>query len=182
MLPICSKIFERIIYNNTYNYLIDNNLISQNPLALKRGDSCINQRISITHDILKSLDEGLEVRGVFLDISKAFDKVWHEGLICKLQQNGISGELLNILIGFLNNRKQRLVLNGQSSNWVHVKAGVPQGSIIGPLLFLIYISDLPEGLITNTKLFSDDTSLFSIVQEIAASTDELKNDLRNISK
>ena len=78
LLPICSKIFERIICNNTYNYLVDNNLISQNQSGFKRGDSCINQLISITHDILNSLDEGLEVRGVFLDISKAFDKVTTE--------------------------------------------------------------------------------------------------------
>ena len=103
---------------------------------------------------MNSLHEGLEVRGVFLDISKAFDKVWHDGLIYKLQQNGISGELLNILVDFLNNRKQRVVLNGQSCNWVNVKAGVPQGSIIRPLLFLIYINDLSEGLITNAKLFA----------------------------
>ena len=143
---------------------------------MKRGDS------SVTHDILNSLYQGLEVRGVFLDISKAFDKVWHEGLIYKLQQNGISGELLNILVDFLNNRKQRVVLNGQTSNWIDVKAGVPQGSIMGPLLFLIYINDLPEGLITNAKLFADDTSLFSVVRDIAASTEELNNDLRNISK
>ena len=122
LLPICSKIFERIIYNNTYNYLIDNNLISQNQSRFKCGDSCINQLISITHDILNLLDEGLEVRGVFLDISKAFDKVWHKGLIYKLQQIGISGELLNILIDFLNNGKQRVVFNGQSSNWVDIKA------------------------------------------------------------
>ena len=81
MLAICSKIFERIIYNNTDNYRIDNNLISQNQSGFKRGDSCINQLISVTHDILNSLDEGLEVRGVFLDISKAFDKVWHEGFV-----------------------------------------------------------------------------------------------------
>ena len=113
---------------------------------------------------MNSLGEGFEVRGVFLDISKAFDKVWHEGLIYKLQQNGISGELLNILVDFLNNRKQRVVLNGQSSNWVDVKAGVPQGSIMGPLLFLIYINDLPEGLITNAKLFANDTSLFRLFE------------------
>ena len=119
------------------------------------------------------------MRGVFLDISKAFDKVWYEGLIYKSKQNGIPGELLNILIDFLNNRKQRVVLNGQSSNWVDVKAAVPQGSII---LFLIYINDLPEGLITNVKLFADDTSLFSVVRDIAASTEELNNDLTNISK
>ena len=118
------------------------------------------------------------MRGVFLDISKAFDNVWHKGLIYKLQENGISGELLNIIVDFLNNRKQRVVLNGQSSNWVDVKAGVPQGSIMGPLLFLIYINDLPEGLITNAKLFADDTSLFSVVRDIAASTEELNNDLR----
>ena len=103
-------------------------------------------------------------------------------MISKLQQNGISGELLNILIDFLNNRKQRIVLNCQSSNWIDVKAGVPQSSIMGPLLFLIYINDLPEGLITNAKLFANDTSLFSVVQDIAASTEELSNDLRNINK
>ena len=110
---------------NTYNYLIDNNLISQNQSGFKRGDSCINQLISITHDIWNLLDEGLEVRGLFLDISKAFNKVWCEGLIYKLQQIGISGELLIILIDFLNNRKQRVVFNSQSSNWVDVEAGVP---------------------------------------------------------
>ena len=115
---------------NAYNYLIDNNLISQNQSGFKRGDSCINQLISITHDILNLLDEGHEVRGIFLDISKAFDKVWREGLIYKLQQIDISGELLNILFDFLNNRKQRFVLNDQSSNWVDVKACVPQRSIM----------------------------------------------------
>ena len=118
------------------------------------------------------------MRGVFLDISKAFDNVWHKGLIYKLQENGISGELLNIIVDFLNNRKQRVVLNGQSSNWVDVKAGVPQGSIMGPLL----INALPEGLIANAKLFADDTSLFLVVRDIAASTEELNDDLRNISK
>ena len=98
------------MYNNTYNYLIDNNLISQNQSGYKRGDSCNNQLISITRNILSLLDVGLEVGGVVLDVSKAFDKLY------KLQENGISGELLNILIDFLDNMKQRVVLNGQSSN------------------------------------------------------------------
>ena len=80
---------------------------------------------------MTSLDEGLEFRGVFLDISTAFDKLCHEGLIYKLKQNGISGELLYILINFRNNRKQRIVFNNQTSNWVDVKVGVPQGSIMG---------------------------------------------------
>ena len=103
------------------------------------------------------------MRGVFLDISKAFDKVWFKGLIYKLKQNGISGKLLSLITDFLSNRKQRVVLNGKYSSWTNIEAGVPQGSILGPLLFLIYINDLSDNLITNPKLFADDTSLFSIV-------------------
>ena len=95
-----------------FKFFTSNNLISPNQSGFKPGDSCINQLLSITHEIYKSFDDGLEVRGVFLDISKAFDKIWHEGLIFKLKQNGISGKLLQILSDFLSNRKQRIVLNG----------------------------------------------------------------------
>ena len=97
------------------------------------------------------MDEGYEIRGVFLDISKAFDKVWHEGLAFKLKQNGISGNLLNIFDDFMRNKKQRVVLNGQTCNWKKIHAVVPQGSILGPLL--IYINDLAVNLSSNPKLF-----------------------------
>ena len=90
--------------------------------------------LAITQEIYKSFDEGFEVRGIFLDISKAFDKVWHEGLLLKLNQNGISGNLLKLLPDLLSYRKQRVVLNGQHLSCDSVNAGVPQGSILGPLV------------------------------------------------
>ena len=163
-----------------FRFLIENNLISSNQSGFKPGDSCINQLLSITHEIYKSFDDGFEVRGVFLDISKAFDKVWHKGIIFKLQQNGISGKLLCVLSDFLKDRKQRVILNGQLSSWTSVNAGVPQGSILGPLLFLIYINDLADGL--SSKLLADDTSLFSVIHDVDTSANELNNDLYQINK
>ena len=136
----------------------------------------------ITHDIYQSLDQGYEVRGVFLDIPKAFDKVWHKGLIHKLKQNGIGGPLLKISTDFLNSQKQRVVLNGQHSSWSNVLAGVPQQSILGPLLFLVYINDLFDGLQCNPKLFADDTLLFATVHNIKKATNDLNNDLTKIKK
>ena len=122
-------------------------------------------------------DEGFDVRSIFLDIAKAFDKVSHDGLTFKLKQNGVSGNLLNLLSNFLRNRKQRAVPNGQTSSWADVNAGAPQGSILGPLLFLIYINDLADGLSSNAKLFADDTSLFSVVHNANTTAKKLNNDL-----
>ena len=181
LLPICSKIFERLIYNEMFTFFTENNLISPNQSGFRPGDSCVNQLLAITHEIYKSFDEGFEVRGVFLDISKAFDKVWHEGLLLKLNRNGISGNLLNLLRDFVSCRKQRVVLNGQHSSWDNVTVGVPQGSILGPLLFLIYVNDLPNNLSSNCKLFADDTSLFSVVNNIHTSAATLSQDLNGIT-
>ena len=103
----------------------------------------------------------IDVRGIILDISKVFDKVWHKGLIYKLKSYGISGNLLKLIENYLTNCKQRVVLNGQTSSWERVLSGVPQGSILGPLLFLIYINDLPDGIQSICKIFADDTSFFS---------------------
>ena len=100
------------------------------------------------------------MRGVFLDISKAFDKVWQKGIIYKLKQNGISGNVLSVLFDFLKDRKQRVTLNRQVSPWTGVNAGVPQESILGPFLFLVYINDLTNRLSSNAKLFADDTFFF----------------------
>ena len=122
-----------------FDFFLDKDLISADQSGFKPRDSCINQLLSITHNIYKLFDDGYEVRGGFLDISKAFDKVWHNGHIFKLQENGISGNLLKVLKHFLENRKQRVVLNWQSFSWANVKVGVPQGSILGSLLFLTLI-------------------------------------------
>ena len=181
LLPIAGKIFERLLYDKMFEFFIANNLISKNQSGFRPGDSCINQLLSITHEIYQSFDDNLEVRAVFLDISKAFDKVWHKGLIFKLKENGISDKILNIITDFLSFRKQRVVLNGQASPWVSIEAGVPQGSILGPLLFLIYINDLSDDLSTTVKLFADDTSLFSIVQNVTTSASHLNNDLSKIN-
>ena len=119
---------------------------------------------------------------MFLDKSKGFDKVWHQGLHYKLRQNGISGKLLNTLTDFLDTRTQRVILNGQYSSWAKVEAGVPQGSILGLLLFLICINDLSENLASNPKLFADDTSLFSAVKNVDASNIDLNNNLKKIEE
>ena len=124
---------------------------------------------------------GLETRAVFLDISKAFNKVWHEGLLFKLKLNGISGNLLNVITDFLYQRKQRVVLNGQHLSWTNVQVGVPQGSILGPLYFLIYINGLSDGLTSNPKLCADNTSLFSVIQNIKSTANDLNSDLIKIS-
>ena len=108
--------------------------------------------------------------------------MWHDDLIFKLKQNDISGNLLNLLSNFLRNRKQRVVLNGQTSSWGDVSAGAPQGSILGPFLFLIYINDLADGLSSSAKLFADDTSLFSVVHNANPAANELNNDLVKISR
>ena len=178
--PICSKIFECMIYGNMLKYFLDNNLISPKQSGFRPGDFCKSQLLSITYFF--SLNNGLEVRGVFLDISKAFDKVWHDGLTYKLKQYDIKEKLLCLLIDFLKNHQESVVLNGHFSSWTKVDADVPQGSILKPLLFLIYINDLPNGLQPDLKVFADVTSLFSTIQEIATSTVSLNNDLTKISE
>ena len=110
-------------------------------------------------------------------MSKAFDRVWHEGLLYKLHRCGISGKLFSLMKSFLAHRMQRTVLNGKASRWGTVTAGVPQGSILGPLFFLIYINDLTDGLKCNVKLFADDTSIFTVVHEPTTAAENLNHDL-----
>ena len=170
-----------------FNFFIENELVSPNQSGDKPSESCINQLLAITHEIYKSFDNGFEVSGVFLEISKAFDKFWHKGLIFKSKQNGISGNLLNLLCDlslfcFLRNRKQRVLLNWQGSDWSDVRADVPQGSILGPLLFWLYINYLSKGLPSNAKLFVDDMSLFSVIHDSNISALALNSNFAKINR
>ena len=126
--------------------------------------------------------ENCETRAVFLDISKAFDKVWHEGLVFKLASNGIDGNLLMTVKNFLTNRHQRVVLNGTDSSWLPLNSGVPHGSVLGPLLFLVYINDLTDNISSSMKLFADDSSLFLRVRDVGMCHQTLKSDLNTILK
>ena len=116
---------------------------------------------------------------VFSLTSREYLTRWHDVIIFRSTQNGILGNLLKLLRDFLSERRQRVVLNGQSSIWTNFSDGLPPGSILGPL-FLIYINDLSEELSTNAKLFSDDTSLFSVIHDSQTSANVLKKDLEMI--
>ena len=184
LLPICGNMFEKIVFNNLYSYLDANNLITKNQSGFRPGDSTTNQLLYLVNEIHQAFEnpKSLEVRSVFLGISKAFDKVWHDGLIFKLKQNGVSGSLLMFFQNYINNRKQRMVLNGPHSSYCVVKSGVPQGSVIGPTLFLIYIDDLERNIKSNIKFFADDTMLFSIVKDPVISANNLNHDLGTIQQ
>ena len=152
-------------------------MLSKHQSGFRPGDSCIYQLLAIRHDIFLSFDSGpsLETRGVFLDVSKAFDRIWHDGLLFKLKENG---NLLELIKSFLSDRVQRVTFNGTISDWECIRAGEPQGSILGSLFFLIYINDLATDLKLNVKLFADDTSLFSVVSDPLETANLLNKDLR----
>ena len=153
LLPIFAKVFEKIIFRNLYNQLVSNNLITNNQSGFRPGDSVTNQLIYLVDEIFKSFEcnENLEVRSVNLDMSKAFDEVWHEGIIFKLKQNGVTGNLLKLLENNISNRKQRVVLNGMHSDWGLINSDVPPSSVFGPLLFLVYTNDLENGIKSSMK-------------------------------
>ena len=142
-----------------FNYLRDNKIVSIHQSGFIPGDSTVNQLVSIHHDLCKALENYNDIQLIFFDISKAFDKVWHKGLLHKLKCIGIKGPLYQLFHDYLDNRKQHVVLNGKCSSWQTIYAGVPQGSVLGPLMFLIYINDIGNTLSSTATLFADDTSL-----------------------
>ena len=173
------KIFEKVIYVTLYEHLTANELLNPNQSGFRPKESTINQLLSIVHTIFTAFDcnPPLDGRSVYLDISKAFDRVWNEGLLYQLRRCGVSGNLLSLIKDFLANRKQCTFLNGKTSEWGSITAGVPQGSILGPLFFLVYLNELTDNLKCNAKLFADDTSLFTIVHNTDHAASDMNHDL-----
>ena len=171
-----------MIFTSLYFYLNNNSLITPNQSGFRPSDSTTNQLLFLVKEIHEAFEnpKTLEVWAVFLDISKAFDKVWHKSLLFKLKQNGISGKLLNLFESYLHNRKQHVALNGFFSEYAHVESGVPQGSVLGPLLFLIYNNDLQKNIKSNVKFFADNTMLFYVSKNPQLSASDLNHDLEVI--
>ena len=170
-----------MIHDRLLNHCIDNDIISNKQAAYLKGDSTITQLLYLVHKIRLAWGEKSIAHTVFLDISAAFDKVWHNGLLAKLKQIGVSGQLMKVLESYLTNRKQRVVIDGVYSNEVSIKAGVPQGSRLGPLLFIIYINDILHDLESDGLLFADDTCLTAVDKDPCLTTEKLNRDLQKIS-
>ena len=160
--------------------MTDNNLYNNNQHGFRSGYSCLSQLIDHQQHIVQMLNEGNDVDVIYLDFAKAFDKVDHKILLRKLHTLGIQGEVLNWIKTFLVNRKQTVRIDEEQSEECEVKSGVPQGSVLGPLLFLIYISDINEGLShTRASSFADDTRIIKNVKS-AADCQLLQNDLEKV--
>ena len=171
---------EKVIFKHVFNFFRTNSLISSNQSGFVPGDSTINQLRLLYHELCLAIDHQKEVRIIFLNISKAFDKVWHSGLLFKLGKSGIRGDLLAWFKNYLSDRQQRVVIHGQSSSWGTIQAGVPQGSVLGPLLFLIFINDIVDVVRSNIKLFADDTSLYLTVDDPDTAAETMNTDLSEI--
>ena len=178
LLSCIGKVLERIVFIRLYEFCMRHNLLTWRNSGYKHKDSTINQLIYISHHIYDALTKGLDVCFVSLDASSAFDRVWHDGLLFKLKSLGVSGSLLAWFKDYLSRRMQRVVIGGSSSEWIYIKAGVPQGSILGPLLFLIYIEDIIDNINSEILLFADDTCLLKTLthplESIACINDDLE--------
>ena len=183
--PICItshiiKVFERVIRSKLVIYFERNNILNPNQHGFRKSRSCITQLISYTTHILENLVDGNEVDAIYLDYSKAFDRIDHEILLQKLKFLQLPDKYLKWIRSFLINRTQFVYHNGASSYHSFVKSGVPQGSVLGPLFFILFINDLPDNILSSKIFtFADDTK---IVRPISCSSDctLLQADLDNI--
>ena len=182
LLSVVGKTMEKCIFKHFFNFLLRNKVITSLQSGFMPGDSTTNQLLSLSDTFGKALDAGKEIRVIFCDISRAFDRVWHEGLLYKLEKIGIRGNLLKWFKSYLSERRQRVVIAGYQSDTNEIRAGVPQGSILGPILFLIFINDIVCDISCNIRLFADDTSLFIVVEDEYTAANLLNEDVEKINQ
>ena len=175
LLSCVSKVMERCVFKYVFNFARDNELFYKYQSGFLPGHSTVYQLIELFHNIASALDRKEYSCIVFCDLSKAFDKVWHKGLLFKLCQYGTNGNLLPWFSSYLSSRQQAVTYGNATSSFNQISAGVPQGSVLGPLLFLFYINDLVDPMKSVTRLFADDSSL----QETSSDLNEIENNLNH---
>ena len=180
LTSVVCKLLESIIRDNVMDFLEENRLLSEDQHGFRSGRSCVTQLLEIMEIWTSMLDEGGGLDVVYLDFRKAFDSVPHQRLLKKIRAYGIDGSLLKWIESFLTGRKQRVIVNGGISAWSEVHSGIPQGSVLGPILFIIFINDLPDAVTNMVKIFADDTKLFTHVTNHQDRTN-LQQDLDNLS-
>ena len=176
LTSVICKVLESIIADFIREYMESNNFFSKCQHGFRQKRSCMTQLLEVMNDFSKLREENKTIDVIYLDFSKAFDTVPHKRLINKLSAYGIQDNLLNWITDFLSDRKQRVKVNSSVSDYAPVTSGIPQGSILGPLLFIIYINDLPEVVENICKIFADDTNLYGE----SSKHQSIQNDLFNL--
>jgi hypothetical protein len=175
------KVLESIIRDSIVNHLDRNKLIYKTQHGFVKGRSCLTNLLEFLEDVTEYVDQGSPVDVIYLDFQKAFDKVPHQRLLKKVQALGINGTVYTWIEDWLKNRTQRIQFGGDSSNWTSVLSGVPQGSVLGPILFLIYINDIDDGIESKILKFADDTKLYRRITSEEDVT-KLQEDLATLCK
>ena len=178
---IVCKLMEHIVVSSMMQHFEENNILTRNQHGFRRQRSCETQLLELSEELFTSMEKGQQTDVLIMDFAKAFDRVNHGLLLHKLQRYGVNSSTLTWIASFLKDRSQVVVVNGSSSSSVPVKSGVPQGSVLGPCLFLAFINDLPENLSSTSRLFADDTAVYGTVNNYVDAA-ELQQDLLRLEE